>query len=209
MGKIKVTPCPIKGLFVIEPTVFKDERGYFVETYNQNDFREAGLDMVFRAGQPVHVRERACFGGFIFPEAVSPGQAGARHPHCVRCGGGPAVRLWNLRQVVRRGALRGEQEAVLHSGRLPTAFWCSPTRRRFAYKCTDFYHPGDEGGLLWSDPEIGVEWPIEEEMELIISRRIRSGAAKGDVQVLRRRGRSLIRKERTLMDYVISLAKRL
>ena len=39
----------------------------------------------------------------------------------------------------------------------------------FAYKCTDFYHPGDEGGLLWSDPEIGVDWPIEEGMELIIS----------------------------------------
>ena len=47
MGKIKVTPCPIEGLYVIEPTVFKDERGYFVETYNQNDFREAGLNMVF------------------------------------------------------------------------------------------------------------------------------------------------------------------
>ena len=39
----------------------------------------------------------------------------------------------------------------------------------FAYKCTDFYHPGDEGGLAWNDPEIGVEWPIEEGMELIIS----------------------------------------
>lgn len=47
MGKIQVTACEIEGLYVIEPTVFKDERGYFVETYNQNDFREAGLDMVF------------------------------------------------------------------------------------------------------------------------------------------------------------------
>ena len=47
MGKIKVTACDIKGLYVIEPTVFKDERGYFMETYNQNDFKEAGLDMVF------------------------------------------------------------------------------------------------------------------------------------------------------------------
>lgn len=52
MGKIKVTPCQvegktIEGLFVIEPTIFKDERGYFMETYNQNDFKEAGLDMVF------------------------------------------------------------------------------------------------------------------------------------------------------------------
>ena len=47
MGKITVTPCDIEGLYVIEPTVFKDERGYFVETYNQNDFRDAGLDMIF------------------------------------------------------------------------------------------------------------------------------------------------------------------
>ena len=52
MGKIKVTPCEtegkvIEGLYVIEPTVFRDERGYFMETYNQNDFKEAGLNMVF------------------------------------------------------------------------------------------------------------------------------------------------------------------
>ena len=47
MGKIKVTGCDIEGLYVIEPTVFKDERGYFVETYNYNDFAEAGLDMKF------------------------------------------------------------------------------------------------------------------------------------------------------------------
>lgn len=47
MGKIKVTACDIEGLYVIEPAVFHDERGYFMETYNQNDFKEAGLDMVF------------------------------------------------------------------------------------------------------------------------------------------------------------------
>ena len=47
MGKIKVTTCDIEGLYVIEPTVFKDERGYFMETYNQNDFKEAGLNMTF------------------------------------------------------------------------------------------------------------------------------------------------------------------
>ena len=47
MGKIKVTPCPIKGLYIIEPAVFGDERGYFMETYNQNDMKEAGLDMTF------------------------------------------------------------------------------------------------------------------------------------------------------------------
>ena len=47
MGKITVTRCDIEGLCVIEPTVFKDERGYFMETYNYNDFKAEGLDMVF------------------------------------------------------------------------------------------------------------------------------------------------------------------
>ena len=47
MGQIKVTPCDIDGLYIIEPTVHGDSRGYFMETYNQNDMHEAGLDMVF------------------------------------------------------------------------------------------------------------------------------------------------------------------
>ena len=47
MGKITVTPCDIEGLYIIEPTVHGDNRGYFMETYNQNDMHEAGLDMVF------------------------------------------------------------------------------------------------------------------------------------------------------------------
>ena len=50
MGQIKVTKAPIEGLYVIEPTVHGDSRGYFVETYNQNDMHEAGLDMVFVQG---------------------------------------------------------------------------------------------------------------------------------------------------------------
>ena len=80
MGKIrKVTKCDIEGLYVIEPTVFKDERGYFVETYNYNDFKEAGLDMQFVPGQSVHVG-KGCTAGPPFPEAVSPGKAGPRHP---------------------------------------------------------------------------------------------------------------------------------
>lgn len=58
MGKIKVTPCPIQGLYVIEPSVFGDERGYFMETYNQNDMREAGLSMVFvQDNQSMSVKE--------------------------------------------------------------------------------------------------------------------------------------------------------
>ena len=126
MGKIKVTPCDIKGLYVIEPTVFKDERGYFMETYNQNDFHEAGLDMVFvQDNQSMSVK--GVLRGLHYQKQYPQGK------------------------LVR--AVRGTVFDVAE----------------FAYKCTDFYHPGDEGGMAWNDPEIGVEWPIEEGMELIIS----------------------------------------
>ena len=80
MGKIKVTACEvegktIEGLYVIEPTVFKDERGYFMETYNQNDFKEAGLNMVFvQDNQSMSVK--GVLRGLHFQKAVSPGKAG-------------------------------------------------------------------------------------------------------------------------------------
>ena len=71
MGKITVTPCDIEGLYVIEPTVFKDERGYFVETYNQNDMKEAGLDMVFvQDNQSIYIYKRRATW-ITFPETVS------------------------------------------------------------------------------------------------------------------------------------------
>ena len=138
MGKIKVTPCDIKGLYVIEPTVFKDERGYFVETYNQNDFREAGLNMVFvQDNQSMSVK--GVLRGLHFQKQYPQGKL-------VR-----AVRGTVFDVAVDLRSDSGTYEA------------------EFAYKCTDFYHPGDEGGLKWDDPEIGVDWPVSEGMELIIS----------------------------------------
>ncbi len=81
MGKIKVTSCDIEGLYVIEPTVFKDERGYFVETYNQNDFKEAGLNMVFVQDNQ-SMSKKGVLRGLHFQKTVSAGQAGACHPRC-------------------------------------------------------------------------------------------------------------------------------
>ena len=59
---------------------------------------------------------------------------------------------------------------------LPTASLVLSDEAEFAYKCTDFYHPGDEGGLAYNDPEIGIEWPVTEGMELIISEKDKNGA---------------------------------
>ncbi|MDO4555771.1 MAG: dTDP-4-dehydrorhamnose 3,5-epimerase [Lachnospiraceae bacterium] len=169
MGKIKVTRCDIEGLCVIEPTVFKDERGYFMETYNQNDFKEAGLDMVFVQDNQ-SMSTKGVLRGLHYQKQYPQGKL-------VR-----AVRgtVFDVAVDLRTGsATYGKWFGVLLSDENKKQFYIPEgfahgflvlsDEAEFAYKCTDFYHPGDEGGILWSDPEIGIEWPIEEGMELIIS----------------------------------------
>ena len=159
MGKIKVTPCDIKGLYVIEPTVFKDERGYFMETYNQNDFHEAGLDMVFvQDNQSMSVK--GVLRGLHYQKQYPQGKL-------VR-----AVRgtVFDVAVDLRTGSeTYGKWFGVVLSAENKKQFYIPEgfahgflvlsEIAEFCYKCTDFYHPGDEGGLAWNDPEIGVEWP--------------------------------------------------
>ncbi len=169
MGKIKVTTCEIEGLYVIEPTVFPDSRGYFMETYNQNDFKEAGLDMVFvQDNQSMSVK--GVLRGLHFQKEFPQGKL-------VRAIKGS---VFDVAVDIRPGSKTyGKWFGVELSAENKKQFYISEgfahgflvlsDEAEFAYKCTDFYHPGDEGGLLWSDPEIGIQWPIEEGMELIIS----------------------------------------
>ena len=172
MGKIKVTTCDIEGLYVIEPTVFKDERGYFMETYNQNDFKEAGLNMTFvQDNQSMSVK--GVLRGLHFQKQYPQGKL-------VRAVRGTvfdvAVDLRSDSKTYGKWfgvTLYAENKKQFY---IPEGFAHGflvlsdlSDEAEFAYKCTDFYHPGDEGGLLWSDPEIGVDWPIEPGMELIIS----------------------------------------
>ena len=169
MGKITVTPCDIEGLYVIEPTVFKDERGYFVETYNQNDFREAGLDMVFvQDNQSMSVK--GVLRGLHYQKEFPQGKL-------VR-----AVRgeVFDVAVDLRTGSRTyGKWFGVVISAENKKQFYIPEgfahgflvlsDEAEFAYNRTDFYHPGDEGGLAYNDPEIGIEWPVTEGMELIIS----------------------------------------
>ena len=159
MGQIKVTPAPIEGLYVIEPTVHGDKRGYFTETYNLNDMREAGLDMIFvQDNQSSSVK--GVLRGLHFQK---------EHPQ------GKLVRV--IRGVVfdvavdlRKGSSTyGQWYGVELSEENHKQFYISEgfahgflvlsDIAEFCYKCTDFYHPGDEGGLAWNDPAIGIEWP--------------------------------------------------
>ena len=169
MGKIKVTTGDIEGLYVIEPTVFKDERGYFMETYNQNDFKEAGLNMTFvQDNQSMSVK--GVLRGLHFQKQYPQGKL-------VRAVRGTvfdvAVDLRSDSKTYGKWfgvtlSAENKKQFYIPEG-FAHGFLVLSDEAEFAYKCTDFYHPGDEGGLLWSDPEIGVDWPIEPGMELIIS----------------------------------------
>ena len=169
MGKITVTPCEIEGLYIIEPTVFKDEREYFVETYNQNDMKEAGLDMVFvQDNQSMSVR--GVLRGLHFQKQYPQGKL-------VRVVRGKvfdvAVDLRSDSKTYGKWfgvelSAENMKQFYIPEG-FAHGFLVLSDVAEFCYKCTDFYHPGDEGGLLWNDEEIGVQWPLEEGVDLIIS----------------------------------------
>jgi len=169
MGKIKVTTCEIEGLCVIEPTVFQDERGYFVETYNQKDFYEAGLKMSFvQDNQSMSVR--GVLRGLHFQKQFPQGKL-------VR-----AVRgsVFDVAVDLRPGSktygkwfgveltAENKKQFYIPEG-FAHGFLVLSDEAEFAYKCTDFYHPGDEGGLPWNDPKIGIDWPLQDGVPLIIS----------------------------------------
>ena len=166
---MEVIKTGIEGVVVIEPRIFKDERGYFMETYNQNDFKEAGLNMTFvQDNQSMSVK--GVLRGLHFQKQYPQGKL-------VRAVRGTvfdvAVDLRSDSKTYGKWfgvtlSAENKKQFYIPEG-FAHGFLVLSDEAEFAYKCTDFYHPGDEGGLLWSDPEIGVDWPIEPGMELIIS----------------------------------------
>lgn len=159
MGQINVTKCPIEGLYVIEPTVFGDNRGYFMETYSQRDMAAAGLDMVFvQDNQSMSVK--GVLRGLHFQKEHPQGKL-------VRVIKG---RVFDVAVDLRAGSqtygkwygveLTAENKKQFYiSEGFAHGFLVLSEEAEFCYKCTDFYHPADEGGLAWNDPAIGIQWP--------------------------------------------------
>ena len=159
MGQITVTKCPIEGLYIIEPKVHGDSRGYFMETYNQNDMRDAGLDMVFvQDNQSMSVK--GVLRGLHYQ---------INHPQgkLVRVIKG---RVFDVVVDLRPGSktygqwygveLTEENKKQFYiSEGFAHGFLVLSDTAEFCYKVTDFYHPNDEGGLAWNDPSIGIQWP--------------------------------------------------
>ena len=161
MGQIHVEKNAggIEGLCVIEPTVHGDARGYFMETYNQKDMFEAGLTMNFVQDNQ-SCSSKGVLRGLHFQKEFPQGKL-------VRVVKGSVfdVAVYSIRDSVTYGKGCGaelteenKKQCYIPEG-FAHGFLVLSDIAEFCYKCTDFYHPGDEGGLAWNDPQIGICWP--------------------------------------------------
>jgi len=152
------TKCDIDGLWEIQPKLFGDQRGYFMEAYSEKDFFEAGLTMRF-----VQDNQSASKGGVLRGLHWQ-----TKHPQ------GKLVRalqgkVYDVAVDLRNDSPTfGKYHGVLLDSEKQNMFYISEGFAHgfyvlsdfavFTYKCTDFYHPEDDAGLMWNDPKIGIDW---------------------------------------------------
>ena len=169
MGKFNFIDTEIEGVKIIEPTVFGDSRGYFMETYSEKEFAENGIDVKFvqdnesRSKKGVlrglHFQKKNPQGklvrvleGEVFDVAVDLRKASKTFGKWV----GVTLSAENKKQFyIPEGFAHG--------------FVVLSETATFVYKCTRFYAPGDEGGLMWNDPQIGIQWPVGGDFKPLLS----------------------------------------
>lgn len=169
MGKFNFIKTSIDGVVIIEPTAFGDDRGYFMETYQYNDFAEAGIDVKFVQDNQSKSK-KGVLRGLHFQKQFPQSKL-------VRVISGE---VFDVAVDLRKGSpTYGKYEGVILSAEnrrqifIPRGFAHGfvvlSDEAEFVYKVDDFYHPNDEGGLMWNDPEVGIDWPIPAGMEIILS----------------------------------------
>jgi dTDP-4-dehydrorhamnose 3,5-epimerase len=152
-------PCPVEGLYEVLPKVFGDDRGYFFESWSERDFKAAGLSRPFvQDNQSRSVK--GVLRGLHFQKTHPQGKL-------VRVIAGE---VFDVALDIRPGSpSRGQWYGLVLSGETQNQFYIPEGFAHgflvlsdsavFAYKCTDFYYPEDEGGIIWNDPAIGIRWP--------------------------------------------------
>jgi dTDP-4-dehydrorhamnose 3,5-epimerase len=156
---MNVVPGKLQGLLLIEPKVFGDPRGFFMETWNLRKYQEAGLGVPF-VQDNISVSRRGALRGLHFQNPNPQGKL-------VSVLQGEVLDL--VVDIRIRSATFGKWEAVQLSSENKRQFYIPPgfahgflvlsDTAMFHYKCTDFYSPKDEVTLLWNDPDIGIQWP--------------------------------------------------
>jgi len=182
VGKFIFNKTEIEGVYIIEPKVFGDSRGYFMETYNYQEFKEGGIEVTFvqdnqsksKRGvlrglhfQKTHPQGKLVrvISGEVFDVAVDLRRDSETYGKWV----GVILSEENKRQFfVPRGFAHG--------------FLVLSETAEFTYKCDEFYHPEDEGGLMWNDEMVGIRWPGIESMEILLSDKDKVGPGLGDLK---------------------------
>lgn len=161
MSKFKFIKTDIEGLYIIEPTVFGDNRGFFMETYNYKEFKENGLDMIFV--QDNHSKsKKGVLRGIHFQNKYPQGKL-------VRVINGT---VFDVGVDLRKDSKTyGKWFGLILSAKNKRQFYIPPQfghgflvlsdEAEFVYKCTDYYNPEDEGGIIWNDSDININWPID------------------------------------------------
>ena len=162
MGKFEKQETGIEGLYVIKPTVFEDSRGFFMETYQKQDFAAIGITQEFVQDNQSK-SSKGVLRGLHFQKEYAQSKLvrvikGAVYDVAVdlrkdsktygKYYGVTLTEENKLQFFIPKGFAHG--------------FLVLSEEAEFTYKCDDYYHPGDVGGLLWNDPTIGIQWPLDQ-----------------------------------------------
>ena len=159
---LKIETTPLKGLLIIEPVVYTDDRGHFLETFQQLRYRENGVPTAYVQDNLAFSHKNVLRGlhfqvnypqakliqaisGEIFDVAVD-----------VRPGSSTFGRWSAVRLTADNHRLLFVPEGFAHG------YCVISESATVMYKCSEYYHPDDEGGVLWSDPKIGIDWPVRQ-----------------------------------------------
>jgi dTDP-4-dehydrorhamnose 3,5-epimerase len=157
---MKVIKTKLDGCVIIEPKVFGDKRGFFKETFQAERYKEAGLELAFV--QDNHSRStQGVLRGLHYQKTKPQGKL-------VSCSQGE---VFDVAVDLRSGSSTyGQWAGVMLTGDNHIQFYVPPgfahgfvvlsETADFQYKCTDYYDPSDEGGLIWNDPDVGIDWPL-------------------------------------------------
>jgi dTDP-4-dehydrorhamnose 3,5-epimerase len=171
MANFNFVKGEIEGVYVITPACFEDDRGFFMETYNKQEFEDNGLSVEFV--QDNHSKSgKGVLRGLHFQYNKPQGKL-------VRVISG---KIYDVAVDLRKSSKTyGEYVSVILSDENKKQFYIPPgfahgflalsDEVEFLYKCTDFYDGGDEGGIIWNDEDINIDWPLDEigEENIILS----------------------------------------
>lgn len=174
MGNFNFNKTSIDGVYIIEPKVFGDNRGYFMETYNREDFSGAGINMNFVQDNESR-SSKGVLRGLHFQRKHSQGKL-------VRVTKGE---VFDVAVDLRTGSSTyGKWEGVVLSEENKKQFYIPEgfahgflvlsDEAVFNYKCTDFYAPEYDGGVMWDDPDINIKWPMDGIENIILSEKDKS-----------------------------------